>query len=105
MPPLLNRDGRMQFASYSVIRDCICDFHRPIAEWFFKGYSLRLMYRESELMVEILLRLMDMGITALPVHDGLLVAEEYKETARDTMLTCFRETTGFEGVVTIDERS
>ena len=61
-----------------------------------------LMFRESEIMVRVLLRLIDQDITALPIHDGLLVAEHNEEAARRAMLECFREATDFEGSVKVE---
>ena len=79
--------------------DMVVAFHAPVRQHFHAGCSLRLMYLESQVMVQVLLRLIDEGVTALPVHDGLIVAEQHEHTARAAMLDCFRQATGFEGVV------
>ena len=82
--------------------DLISDFHRSIAPKFCMGLANHLMYRESEIMNRTLLALMKEGITALPIHDGMLVAESKAERARQVMLETFRTATGFEGVVSIN---
>ena len=77
-------------------------YHAPVRQHFHVGYSLRLMYLESQVMVQVLLRLIDEGVTALPLHDGLIVAEQHEHTARAAMLDCFRQATGFDGVVNVE---
>lgn len=81
--------------------DLISEFHRPIAPKFCMGLANRLMYRESEIMNKTLLALMQEGITSLPIHDGMLVAQSKAERARAVMLEAFRTATGFEGIVSI----
>lgn len=54
---------------------------------------------ESNILVGVLLRLIDAGVTALPIHDCLLVARSRKGITRKTMLDVFQEHTGIEGVV------
>jgi hypothetical protein len=80
----------------------VADFHRPVAEHFSRGLMLELMYRESEIVVRVLLRLVDEGVTALPVHDSIVVAEEHEEAAAAAMRDCFREATGHEAVVRVE---
>jgi hypothetical protein len=40
---------------------------------------------ESDILVAVLLSLMKDGITALPLHDAVLVQERHAETAKATM--------------------
>ncbi|MEQ1768476.1 MAG: hypothetical protein ABL879_01440 [Devosia sp.] len=47
--------------------------HAPIKHLFGTGVGLTLMYRESQVLVRALLDLIDLGIPALPVHDGIMV--------------------------------
>jgi hypothetical protein len=73
--------------------------HHPIANLFYKGIGLDLLYKESQILVEVLTRLLRQGITALPVHDAVIVAEHDQEQATAVMLTVFKEQTGIDGVV------
>jgi hypothetical protein len=57
------------------------------------------MFIESEILVDVLLRLIDVGVTALPVHDAIIVPESKAAMAKETMLSVFRARTGVEGVV------
>lgn len=61
--------------------------------------GLRIQRKDSDVLVAILLRLADRGITALPVHDSLVVAETRAEEAREIMATAFREMIGHEPVI------
>lgn len=53
--------------------ELIIDFHSPIRDLFYHENSLKFMFLDSELMVELLLELGKKGIVALPIHDALLV--------------------------------
>lgn len=59
----------------------------------------RIFLVESNILIAVLLRLIDIGVPALPVHDCLLVATSMKDIAKATMLDVFRDHTGIEGVV------
>lgn len=63
----------------------ILDHHRAIADWFERGRGLRLMKTESDLCVAVMLRLLKQGITALPIHDAVLVAERHATAAKTLM--------------------
>jgi hypothetical protein len=41
-----------------------------------------LMHHGSEIMIKAMLSCLEQGVVVLPIHDGLLVAEPYKEIAR-----------------------
>lgn len=102
LPWWVDSTGQMQvIKNFQMAFDIVSDFHQPIAAKFGKGLSNWLMYRESEIMNKVLLGLIAEDITALPVHDGLLVAESKAERAREVMLEAFLSLTGSEGVVSI----
>jgi hypothetical protein len=73
--------------------------HAAIADKFQTGIGLRLQRTESDIMVAVLLRLKEMGIVALPIHDALLVADGNEQTAKEMMLEVFRKQLGFESKV------
>lgn len=73
--------------------------HAPITALFENGEGLRLQRLESDIMVEVLLRLIDAGITALPIHDAVIVGERHSRKAEAVMKDVFREMAGVEGVV------
>lgn len=77
--------------------------HAPISEYFFVGAGHGAQFIESNILVDVLLELKELGVTALPIHDAILVPKSKVVTARSTMLETFRRHTGIEGVVSIEE--
>jgi hypothetical protein len=68
--------------------------HKAIAEWFECGRGLRLQRTESDILVSVLLKLNARGVTALPIHDAVLVARSHGETAKRIMEAKSRKVTG-----------
>ena len=68
--------------------------HPEVQQYFGKGVGLRIMRLESDILVQVLLKLIAQDITALPVHDALLVNANFEEQAREVMVEVFREKTG-----------
>jgi hypothetical protein len=56
-------------------------------------------------MVNVLLRLRDDNIVALPVHDAVVVPCSAKARAMDVMSTVFEELIGVEATLSCDTRS
>ncbi len=86
-----------------LLQDAIASRHPAIAPLLCTNLGPRLTRLESDIMVEVLLRLLERGIVALPCHDGLLVAERWKEAALETMRTVPREAGGME--IGVDEKA
>jgi hypothetical protein len=76
--------------------------HRPIRDLLYKGIGMSLFYDESQILIEVLMRLLDRGVIALPVHDAVIVAKNHQELAESIMLAVFKEKTGIEGVVNLE---
>lgn len=74
--------------------EAIRDRHKAIADWFECGRGLRLQRTESDILVAVLLKLIARGITALPIHDAVLVAKSHGETAQRIMEAEARRVTG-----------
>jgi len=66
-------------------RDAVAAKHPALVPLFGKDFALDLMYFESCIMVAVLIRLAREGITALPMHDGLMVQSRYAENAARAM--------------------
>ncbi|GAB1717055.1 MAG: hypothetical protein NTAFB05_20970 [Nitrobacter sp.] len=62
--------------------------------WFECGRGLRLQRIESDILVAVLLKLNALGITALPIHDAVLVARSHGKTAQRIMEAEARRVTG-----------
>ncbi|MEZ2349453.1 hypothetical protein [Caballeronia sp. RCC_10] len=83
------------------VTEAILKFHEPVADLFYQGHGYGLQFMESQTLVKVLLRLLDEGVTALPYHDAILVAEEHKTLAVEVMLSAFKEVIGVEGKVKV----
>jgi hypothetical protein len=68
--------------------------HEPIAPLFNKGIGFRLMRIESDMLISVVTILFKSGVTALPMHDAVLVARSQAETARAYMEAEFERRTG-----------
>jgi hypothetical protein len=76
--------------------------HKSIRDLLYKGIGMRLFYEESQILIEVLTRLLNQGIVALPVHDAVIVAEHHQERVKSLMLSVFIEKTGREGIVNLE---
>jgi hypothetical protein len=68
--------------------------HAPIAHLFGTGAGFRLMLIESEILVDTLLTLYAQGVTALPLHDSVLVAASDARLAERAMHASFERSIG-----------
>ena len=57
------------------------------------------MLAESDIVTTALLRLMEMDIPALPVHDSLITPRRHRERVREVMEEVYGQHTGFNIVV------
>lgn len=76
--------------------------HAIAAEWFGRGRGLGLMRQESDMLVAVLLRLMSIGVTALPLHDSVIVARKDAPLAKRAMEDVARMLIGTEIPVKIE---
>jgi hypothetical protein len=77
----------------SLVRSC----HSAIAALFGTGIGFRLMFTESNILIEALFDLYARGVTALPLHDSVLVAASEAEVAKTVMEEAFERATGESG--------
>ncbi len=68
--------------------------HAPIAKLFEQGLGFQLMRHESDLLISVMTALFKNGITALPLHDSVLVARSHAETAKAFMEQEFMHRSG-----------
>ncbi|MCZ7466408.1 hypothetical protein [Rhizobium rhizogenes] len=59
--------------------------HSAIAPLFGTGKWFSFAYTESQIMVDVLLALMALGVPALPMHDGLMVGKSHGARAAQVM--------------------
>lgn len=83
----------------SEIVRIVQEAHPAIADGFFKGLGHVVQRTESDLMVTVVKDLGKKGITALPVHDAVVVAASAGEKAMKVMSEAFYRATGVPAVV------
>lgn len=88
--------------SYAEVADKIIGFHKPVAEFLYVGIGPVLTYLESKILLTVLTKLIAQGITGLPIHDAVIVAEHHQDIAEKTMLQVFKDITGIDGLVSLD---
>jgi hypothetical protein len=89
-------DAREALPPGTKLRDAVAAIkrkHAPIAKLFERGLGFQLMRHESDLLVSVVMALFKNGITALPLHDSVLVARSHAETAKRFMEAEFRHRT------------
>lgn len=67
------------------VQEAMSRKHPAIAHLFGHGTGMKLMFIESSIMVEVLLRLISRGVAALPLHDGLIAQSRCIEECAATM--------------------
>lgn len=97
--PLRNwPEGTLQhFPSGMKLREAVqmlVAHHAPIADLFGTGLGFQLMRIESDMLVGVITHLASLGVTALPLHDAVLVAESKADVAADAMQDAFSMATG-----------
>lgn len=75
------------------------EHHAGLLPLFYTGAGHRLQFIESQIMVQLLLRLQDNGIAALPIHDAVIVAQSLVAKTRNIMERVFKEETGIDAIV------
>ena len=75
------------------------DAHKPIYKYLFSDIGITLQNIDSEIMNNILMRLMDKGILGLSVHDSVIVAEQYAEILREIMVAEYENVMKFKPVL------
>jgi hypothetical protein len=81
------------------VRRMLLDRHAPIAHLFGTGLGFRLMWIESEILIDVVTRLASIGVSALPLHDAVLVAKSKAGLAADVMRQSFKHKTGSSGAI------
>jgi hypothetical protein len=83
--------------------DRINDRHQDIAHLFCTGIGHRQQFIESEILVDVLLALKQVGIVGLPVHDAVIVPHDRIDETRRIMEQAFEDHTGHVGLVGVEE--
>ncbi len=76
-------------------RRALVECHPAISDCFGTGLGFRLMHTESEIMVRVLTTLSSVGVTALPLHDAILVRRSHVTKGKAAMEVVSRDMTSF----------
>jgi hypothetical protein len=85
---------RCNVANFADLIDLFQKRHAPIAHYFCSGEGIRLQYLDSEIMSLILSNCVAEGIPALPVHDSIVVPEQYSARAEAIMHDAYMKEIG-----------
>ena len=87
---------------FKEVADAIENEHSRIAHMFYKGFGHYLQFLESKILVEVLLKLIENNITALPIHDAVLVSEIHVHKSKQVMEQVFMDMTNVPSVVKVE---
>ena len=87
---------------FQQVSDAIQRYHSGIAHKFYVGIGHYLQYLESQILIKVLLRLKELGIHALPIHDAVLVGKAWVDMSRKLMEQVFLDMTNVESWVHVE---
>lgn len=76
--------------------------HPKISKCFFRGIGHEAQFIESTILLRVLKQLRENGVTALPIHDAILVPASAVERSREVMKEAFLNITGVEASVSVE---
>ena len=81
-------------------KEAILKLHPELKAAWGKSLGYYLMFLESQILLDVLLKLVEKGIVALPLHDGIIISESHRETGKEVMLEVAKEISGIDIPVT-----
>ena len=88
--------------SIQQVTSAIENAHPGIASMFYTAVGHEAQYVESKILVDLLLRLKEQSIVALPIHDAVIVPRSVADQVKQLMLTTFHDHTGVQGKVSLE---
>ncbi|MAZ11117.1 MULTISPECIES: hypothetical protein [unclassified Limnobacter] len=85
--------------AFKSLVNALKSHHAPINQFFGTGAGLMYQFEESNLVIQILLELNRRGVTALPVHDCLIVEQQNEELAGLVMREMTKKAFDFDPVI------
>ena len=73
--------------------------HPALSTLFYSGAGHQMMFRESEIMMRVVLELLGLEVVALPVFDAIVVREADETQARAVMQEQFQASTGLTATI------
>lgn len=100
---LINAEGNIRLPANAVLpkdvswkdlQEAIIERHKPIAKFFHSGEGIRLQRLDADIAEDVILRMMDKGILALPIHDSFIVTEDHADLLADVMKDAYQRKMG-----------
>jgi hypothetical protein len=101
-PKALTKNAIDPDLAIAHFRSAIYEFHSPIAHLFKTAIGQRLMFKESQIVIDSLITMINKGITALPVGDGVYVQESMVDDALLVLKKTYVQDCGFEPIINIE---
>ena len=81
------------------VTEAIIKKHPALTKLFYAGTGHRMMFEESQIMMQVLLRLGEQSVVALPVFDAVVVRAADEAKARAAMQEAFQAGTGLTATI------
>lgn len=81
------------------LMDAILKVHPELSKFFEKKCASLFQCLDSEIALNIISRLEELGIVGLPIHDSFIVEERYEKQLREAMVECYKKILKFEPVI------
>lgn len=85
----------------SKTKKAILTVHPELGAAWGRALGYHLMFVESEILITGMLKLMDVGVVSLGLHDGLIVGKSDQQVAREVMARVASEHVGVEIPITV----
>ena len=77
----------------------IANAHPTLVPFFFTGTGHEAQFTESQIMVDLLLRLKERNLMGLPVHDAVIIPRPTVDEVRSLMASTFFDHTSIDGLI------
>lgn len=91
--PVVDKKGELEFRSGDAVQ-AVAYHNSPIAKYFFKDQGVHLQYIDSEILSDVLSKLIMQGEVLLPEHDSVIVLEELEGVALQYMKDAYLKVMG-----------
>lgn len=91
------------FPGHTVCQ-AVAAHNKPIAEHFYKDKGVQLQYADSEIVAEVLNRLLMEDEVLLPEHDSVIVRQSIKDKVHRYMREAYKEIMGSDNFCYIEEK-
>jgi hypothetical protein len=72
----------------------LAEYHKPIEQFFFSETWTWVQRLDSDIAEKVILKLLDQGITCLPIHDSFIVPRYAENILENEMNEAFQELIG-----------